>query len=381
MSFTLADVLPSVAASFGLPVADDLTANILSVTPGRDVVVLLIDGLGAELLARHADVAPTLAGHRVDTLLCGFPATTATSLTSLAVGAPCAQHGIPGYSFAMPDSDGPRLFNALRWRLDSAVGEDARQRFPPEDVQPHPSRLQQLAAADIDVHYVVPAYQRDSGLTAAAFRAPGTLHPASTLDEVRAGVLAVTGPAGTRSRFAYAYFADLDATGHLHGPESPQWIEVLRTIDECVADLLSDLPASCTLLVTGDHGMIHADTVVDLESMPALARDVRLIAGEARARHIYLSDTAALPDALARWSEGLAQHARVVSREQAVDERWFGPTPPGLVVLSRIGDLIAVAGGRSVLVLPGREPFESVMVGHHGAFSADEQRVPLIASR
>jgi predicted AlkP superfamily pyrophosphatase or phosphodiesterase len=373
---TLADLLPSVAASFGMD-----SPGPLAIAPNRDVVVLLIDGLGAELLTRHRASAPTLAAHISGTLTAGFPATTSTSLTSLALGAPCSAHGIIGYSFAVPDTDGIRLFNSLRWRFDSATGDDARESFPPETAQPGTSRLQEIAAHGVEVHYVIPEYQHRSGLTRASFRAPGTLHPAATLDEVRAGILEVAVHPGTRSRFAYAYFPDLDSAGHLHGPESPEALAVLRDIDEFAAGLLTDLPDTCTLIITGDHGMIHASTAVDLDAREILHRDVRLVGGEARVRHIYLENPAALTDALDTWRAELSMHANVVSREQAIDEHWFGSTPPAPVIANRIGDLVAVAEGRTVLVRPRREPLESAMVGHHGARTADEQLVPLIASR
>ncbi|WP_040815432.1 alkaline phosphatase family protein [Nocardia concava] len=372
---TLADILPSVAATFGLD-----PGNPLGVAPNRDVVVLLVDGLGAELLARHREIAPTLAAHVTTTLTAGFPATTATSLTSLALGAPCATHGIIGYSFALPDGDGPRLLNSLRWKLDSATGEDARGQFPPESVQPRPSRLEDLAAHGVEVHYVIPGYQRESGLTRAAFRAPGTLHPASTLDELRTGILTVANHSDRASRFAYAYFADLDANGHLYGPESPQWLAMLADIDACIADLFAELPSTCTVLITGDHGMIHADTIIDLDTCPALHRDVRLIGGEARVRHIYLDSPAASADAHAAWTAELSSHATVITREQAIDEHWFGPTPPTEVIASRIGDLIAVAEGSAVLIRPAAEPLESSLIGHHGARTPAEQLIPLIAT-
>ncbi|MFI5715585.1 alkaline phosphatase family protein [Nocardia sp. NPDC051750] len=376
MLYTLADILPAVAASFGSG-----THNPLGFVPNRDVVVLLIDGLGAELLARHRDLTPTLTARATTTLTAGFPATTATSLTSLALGAPCATHGIIGYSFAVPAAGGVRLFNSLRWRFDSATGDDAREAFPPETVQPGTSRLQDLAAHGVEVHYVVPEYQVRSGLTRASFRAPGTLHPAATLDEVRAGILEVATHPGTGSRFAYAYFPDLDSTGHIYGPESSEALAVLREIDAFAAGLLTDLPDTCTLVITGDHGMIHADNAVDLDTRDGLLRGVRLIAGEARVRHIYLDRAEAAADTLARWSAELAADAHVVSREQALDEHWFGPTPPAPVIADRIGDLIAVAEGRSVLLRPEHEPLESAMIGHHGARTPDEQLVPLITSR
>lgn len=376
----LADILPAVAASFGLGGNDAATVP-FALAPNRDVVVLLIDGLGANLLARHRELAPTLNARIARAIAAGFPATTATSLSTLAVGAPCGAHGIIGYSFGLPAEigSGRRLFNSLRWRHDSARGDDARTDLPPREVQPRTSRLEQLAAAGIDVHYVAPGYQEHSGLTRASFRAGGTFHDASTIDELRDGVLEVAALPGTQRNFVYAYYPDLDAAGHIFGPESPEWKGELIKVDALVADLLSALPSTTTLLVTGDHGMIAAGHAVDLDAEKELASGVILVAGEARVRHVYTESAAATGDVRERWAQTLGGHARVVTKEQALDEQWFGPTPPSADIERRIGDVLAVAEGTSVLLRPAGEPDESAMVGHHGAWTADEQWVPLIA--
>ncbi|BDH56704.1 hypothetical protein MTP03_16430 [Tsukamurella sp. PLM1] len=216
MAGTLSDVLPSVCSAFGIA-----GPNPLGLSVQRDVVLLLIDGLGSELLARHAADAPTLAARVSDTLDAGFPATTATSLSSLAIGAPCAAHGIVGYSFGVPDEHGRRLFNSLRWTIDGASGPDARESHPPTELQRRHSKLETLAAAGAEIHYVVPAYQEKSGLTRAAFRARGELHPASHIEDVRGGVLDVARHDSPDRRFAYAYVGQLDAAGHIHGPGHP----------------------------------------------------------------------------------------------------------------------------------------------------------------
>lgn len=377
---SLADILPAVAASYSAG-SDDGQDSPFDVIPNRDVVVLLIDGLGANLVERHKDLAPTLHARMARTITAGFPATTATSLSTLAIGAPCGAHGIIGYSFGLPGEDGDRrLFNSLRWRFDSARGEDARDALPPREVQRRSSRLEQLAGAGVAVHYVVPAYQERSGLTRASFRADGTFHDASTIDEVRAGVLGVTALPGAGRNFVYAYYPDLDANGHIFGPGSTQWCAELAKVDGLVADLLSELPASATLLVTGDHGMVAAGHAVDLDAEKELASDVILVAGEARVRHVYATSPEAVGDVQRRWAETLGEHARVVTKEQALDEHWFGPTPPVGDIARRIGDVLAVAEGTSVLLRRAGEPDESTMIGHHGAWTDDEQRVPLIAS-
>ena len=366
---SLADVMPSIAAALGAH-----GPNPLGMDPTRDAVLMLVDGLGAELIREHAEHAPTLASMTTRMISAGFPSTTATSLTSLAVGAPCSQHGIVGYSFQISDSAGPTSFNPLRWTLESSGGPTAIDRFPPREVQTMPSLLEILAAEGVEITYVMRADFRDSGLTRAAFRADGTYQPADTLEEIRRAVTATVSRPSRVSRFVYAYFGDLDMIGHLHGPGSPEWLHCLREVDAFIADLATDLPPDCRLVVTADHGMVTAETSVDIDTTPALLSDVITVAGEARVRHAYAREGAA-QNVLAAWTSELSGRARVLSREQALDERLFGP---GRDHADRLGDVIAIATGGVVLTRSQNEELESSLLGHHGANTAAEQHVPLI---
>lgn len=366
---SLADVMPSIAAALGAH-----GPNPLGMDPTRDAVLMLVDGLGAELIREHAEHAPTLASMTTRMISAGFPSTTATSLTSLAVGAPCSQHGIVGYSFQISDSAGPTSFNPLRWTLESSGGPTAIDRFPPREVQTMPSLLEVLAAEGVEITYVMRADFRDSGLTRAAFRADGTYLPANTLEEIRRAVTATVSRPSRVSRFVYAYFGDLDMIGHLHGPGSPEWLHCLREVDAFIADLATDLPPDCRLVVTADHGMVTAETSVDIDTTPALLSDVITVAGEARVRHAYAREGAA-QNVLAAWTSELSGRARVLSREQALDERLFGP---GRDHADRLGDVIAIATGGVVLTRSQNEELESSLLGHHGANTAAEQHIPLI---
>lgn len=367
---SLADVMPSVAASLGVEIR-----NPLGLAPTGDTVLMLVDGLGAELIRRYAREAPTLAAMTTRMISAGFPSTTATSLTSLAVGAPCSRHGIVGYSFRITDAAGPPTsFNPLRWTLGSAGGPSAADRFPPREVQQQPSLLELLGAEGVGISYVMREDFRESGLTRAAFRADGEYLAANSLTEIACGVLHAVGRPSRTRRFVYAYYGDLDMIGHIHGPGSPEWIKSLRAVDSFIADLATDLPLDCTLLVTADHGMVSAETAIDIDSTPELLANVDTVAGEARVRHVY-SLPGAAGDVLSAWGSALDGHARVITREQALDEQLFGP---GRDHAHRLGDVIAIATGGVVLTRTKNEELESSLVGHHGANTAAEQHIPMI---
>src|SRR5699024_1634070 len=65
---------------------------------GRDVVVLL-DGLGADLLAEHRSLTPTLRRLEQETtrIRTVAPSTTATAMVSLHTGLAPLEHGVLGY--------------------------------------------------------------------------------------------------------------------------------------------------------------------------------------------------------------------------------------------------------------------------------------------
>lgn len=367
---TLADVLPAVDAALR-----DSPSTSVPIPPGRDAVVLLIDGLGSVLLDEFASHAPTLTSLRSTVLRAGFPATTATSTTSLMMGAPCGSHGIIGYSFRL--SSPGRTLNALRWTFDRSDGPSALDSIAPEDVQPLPGLITDMADRGVEVTYVMPGIFEGSGLTRAAFRAPGTFRPATNPDEIRRQVTAALSPTGQTRRLVYAYWSELDMAGHIHGPGSTEWVAALGNADRLVADLAADLPAGTILAVTGDHGMVRAEHRIDIDTTPGLLDGVDEVAGEMRVRHVYTAPGRS--DAvLSTWRGALGDHAYAVPRDQVLDEHWFGPHTTD-AVRERIGDLVAVARGTSILTRTLNEPtYENNMPGHHGAWTADEQLVPLL---
>jgi hypothetical protein len=121
-------------------------------------------------------------------------------------------------------------------------------------------------------------------------------------------------------------------------------------------------------------GVTDADRL-DLDAEPALAAGVRLLAGEPRARHVYARPGAAA-DVLAAWRGTLGDRADVRSRDEAVDAGWFGPVPDR--VRPRIGDVVAVPHGTTVLVRPAAEPGLTALPGQHGGLTEAELLVPLL---
>lgn len=364
----LADVTPSVFAAMGVA---GFEARIPLRGQLAGACVLLIDGLGAELLDAHARDAPVLAGMRGQTLQVGFPATTAAGLAAVGTGCRSGEHGMVGYTFRIP---GAGVVNALRWR-PHPWGDDLRSVVEPERVQPLTTTFERAVAAGMAVSVVSNAEFADSGLTRAVLRG-GRYVGVQGLGDLAASVRAAISARG----FCYGYHGDLDLIGHLYGPGSEAWRLQLQQVDRLVESVVEGLPPGGLLVVVADHGMVtvHAQDVVDVDDCAPLAQGVLDIGGEARARHVYVAD-GAVDDVLAAWRATLADRAWVVTKDEAIDAGWFGARI-GEHVRPRIGDVVAAARGSAAMVRRRVEPMESALIGQHGSLTTAEQRIPLLVA-
>jgi hypothetical protein len=114
----LAGVLPAVVRSLGVaePRGEaDGPRDLLDLLPARRSIVVLIDGLGYDLLRQRGGHAPFLRGLLPSAyrLCAGFPSTTATSMGTFGTGLPPGAHGLVGYEVLVPGED--RLLNELSW--------------------------------------------------------------------------------------------------------------------------------------------------------------------------------------------------------------------------------------------------------------------------
>jgi hypothetical protein len=325
---------------------------------GADQVVLLIlDGLGWEQLEAHQSLMPALASLTGGAITTVAPSTTATALSSIATGLTPAEHGLLGYRILLSGE----ILNVLRWT--STLG-DRRRALPPRDIQPFPAFLGH------GVPVVSPAELQSSAFTEAHLRGsrPVGWRAASAIP-VEVGRLLRDG-----ERVVYAYYGGIDKTAHERGFGDFYDAE-LRAADRLVADVLDQLTPGSVLLVTADHGQVDVGSRIIEPDADVLAM-VALQSGEGRFRWWHATSGAAAELAAAA-IERYRDMAWIVTREQTIDEHWFGPTLASPLA-GRLGD-VALAAYEPVSFHDPADtgPFE--LVCRHGSLTSAEMLVPLLA--
>ena len=333
---------------------------------GRELL-FLIDGFGFDTLSKYADVMPTMSRMiNFGKIQTAFPSTTATSLATLTTGELPGVHGMLGYTVQVPRSGG-RLLNALKWD----------ERVDPENWQPVETLFQRAAKTGITVTHVAAKRYENSGFTRAVFR--GAQYKGAN---VVADLVSETKQALQKTpSFVYLYVNDLDNAGHSDGVGSDKWIAALSAIDQMVSQLMKEVPKGTRIWVTSDHGMINVEEKIIIGQDNPLLTGVSVIAGEPRARHLYLDNDSvqARIDAASLWQQYLQEKALVLTREQAISSDLFGAQLSADAV-DRMGEVIAIARGGLVLLDPERADKEGAMVGHHGSDSEIESQVGLLTT-
>ena len=369
---SLADLAPSLLASMG--VAD--MPNALGLDSCDGFCLFLIDGLGWEQVLAHGSVAPFLASHAEQgrPITAPFPSTTSASLGSVGTGLPPGEHGLTGYTFAVPGFDRP--MNSLLWEL-YGIGPHVglADSVVPEEFQPNPTMFERAQDAGFSVTVVGPPPYEGSPFSRAVLRG-GDFVGAYWFEDI---VAAAAGALRRPRPAVYLYHPDLDTTGHGLGVGSEQWIEQLARFDRLVESLAVELPRGGLLVVTGDHGMINLEEKIDVADQPELMEGVRMMAGDGRARQLYVREGAA-EDVLATWREILGDRMWVVSGREAMESGWFGPTVVD-TIRRRIGDVIAAAHAPVGVFQRDVDPLYASLLGHHGSMTSAEQLVPLIEVR
>ncbi|MFM5904837.1 MAG: alkaline phosphatase family protein [Micrococcales bacterium] len=344
--------------------------NRLSFRRAKQVCAILVDGLGSHNLKAAAGHAPFLNASMAasgTTISCGFPATTATSITSFATGVSAGQHGLIGYQIFDRESDS--YLNMLSGWSDS---------FKPGDWQVSKTVSEVAGEKGVGVFFVGPPEYEGTGFTNATMPAAQYLGAKTISDRVDRALELMN---ARSDALVYLYVPELDQAAHAKGSGSTFWLEKVEELDWQMKRLASALPKTAGAVLVADHGVIdvHQDHHIYLDDLSFEWERVQAIAGDPRVAYLYLKDRSVgeLANAKARLQTELGAAALVLGATEMVEGGLFGSLNQDL--MSRFPDLAVLAMTTVAFYHRGfAKPQSLKMIGQHGSLSHTELMIPMI---
>ena len=366
-------MLPSVPKSLGRLSEVYLSAylalsspqNPLKLAQKKSYLVILVDGLGVSNI-RSAGGHAGFLNQRLrssKSLFSGFPATTTSSLTSLATGQATGNHAVLGH----------RVYDR-RLKQNINFLNDLGAELDPRHYQNLETISEEAAKQGVKVSSIGPAEYDRSGFTMATMPNAKYIPAAGFQDRFACARKALA----YSNSLTYLYFPELDQLAHQFGSKSIQWLQVIEELDSELAKFAKSIPNTSGVVLTADHGVIDVATErhVYLDEYECFD-DLEQIGGDPRVGFLYFPEGVDLESKSAQIKDAIGKLSDLVTVDEIVNAGWLGSLSdqakfmaPDLVLLPKSDRVIyhrGFAKARSLL-----------MIGQHGGMTQAEWEVPLI---
>jgi len=364
-----------VAACGGKPLHAPLRN--FSVGEPRNLVLLIVDGLGDALLRRHG-AGGELERRRRGALTSVFPSTTASAITTTYTGCTPREHGLTGWYTLFGEAAcvaAPLPFHSRGDKLPlGARGVRGADLFTAA------SLFDGLAAHPVVVSHrsIIDSQYNLHHCGRAERRAYDDLE-----GFVRETEAAVKSPPHGR-KFVYAYWPEFDTLSHRHGCESAVAQSQFAAVDAAFGALLRRLAGTETAVIaTADHGFLDSPAAESLEfaDAPGLAALLRYpLCGERRIAFCHVQE-GRVAEFMARARAWLGERAQVLESRALVEEGWFGAGAAHPRFAERVGDVALMMN--ACYTIKDWTPGEArhLHIGNHGGASEEEMMIPLVVAQ
>jgi predicted AlkP superfamily pyrophosphatase or phosphodiesterase len=338
--------------------------NPLLLKPKSKVLVILIDGLGAEQILSRSGHCRFLANgvSAGQTAFSAFPATTSTNIGSFATGLMPGEHGLVGHQV---------LDREHNLRINLLTGWNSET--DPLKWQPNLTISELSHTKGVITNVIAAAEYENTGYTLATMREAQFL-PAEGIGDRFDRALEVLN--SREASLTYLYIPELDKYGHRNGWQSPGWSALLEEVDGQISRLAARLPKDCGVLVTSDHGMVDTSPQMHLVLDTYFDSSLDWFGGDTRVAYIYLNDESAVASVVSKF-DALRNSLTAVPTADLVRSGFYGNVSS--LAEQRLPEVVLFAKGSHTLFhseYSKKKSFE--MIAHHGSVTAAEIRIPLV---
>ena len=321
----------------------------------KNVVTILCDGMGSNIMDRMLDGNSFLIKNRIKPITTVFPATTVAATTSMMTGLNPVETGMLGWDMYYKDLD-----KTITVFINSAK-EDMNY-IPIEEAKEYNDK-HMIRKSIMDQLNEKGKYK---GYTLFPF-GDGAY---STIDEMFDIIEEKCNEEG--KKYIYAYDDDPDHTMHEIGCDKPEIKNIIRNLNDRIESLSKTLKDTI-IFVVADHGHCNVENLFikdypDIEE--CLLRNTSL---EPRAINFFIK-----PEKKEIFVELFNKYFEndfdLYTMNEVIESKLFGDGKENEIYRDALGDYLAIAKTNKTLLYTGSE----VLKSQHAGYTDDEILVPLI---
>lgn len=348
----IANLPNSVLKKFGVPTVGDTLplADRYLEKDYKNIVVLLLDGMGKFIMDRHLEKDGPFQTHLAGVYNSVFLSTTVAATTSILSGLQPCEHSWLGWDCYYPqiDKNVTVFLNTVQGTEDQAAPYSVARRYTP-----YVNVIQKLTGAGKQAYAVTP------------FLSPNP----KNIQQVCAEIKRLCRKPG--SKYIYGYWNQPDGLLHRNGGGTDIVIEAMRELEDTVSRMAAELEDTL-LIVTADHGHIDNE-YVELKNYPKLCACLkRWPSLEPRALNLFIKD--GMKETFEEeFNREFGDSFILMPMEEVLDRNLFGTGAHHKNFRGMLGDYLAIATGNLSIYFD-----EKLWLSMHGSVTEDEMEIPFI---
>ncbi len=325
----------------------------------KNVVLMVLDGLGSKILDYHLDETNFLRKNKVDDISSVFPSTTATATISLRSGLSPIEHGWLGWACYFKEYDSViELFTNKDFYSQKPVAEES------------------IAFASMPFSSINEKISLASNNKVKTWEIFPQFHSNGFKDFDKAADKLKEICNNKEQNYIYFYWNNPDSIIHKNGCFSDKAKENINQINKYIENISSML-GDTLLIVTADHGHLDVSKYISLNEYPNLTKYLSAPPSmEARVVSFNIK-----PDVLEKFQiefNSLFSDEFVLFHKQEYIEKFLGKGIKHPKINDFVGDFVALASGTWAFTYQHNGSTFKDFKSLHASFTKNEMIVPLI---
>lgn len=329
--------------------------EILEKIQPKNIVTILCDGMGANILDRTLNYGDFLLENKLKSITTVFPATTVAATTSMMTGLNPVETGMLAWDMYFKDIDKV---------ITTFIGSEKSD----QDHVPLPEAVKYR-----EEHMITKTIMdeiNEKGEYKGYTVSPYGDTPYQTIDEMYEIIKNKCKEPG--KKYIYAYDTEPDSTMHKLGCDSEEAKTLIRETSHRIEKLSSEVEDTI-IFVVADHGHINVKHIF-LGDYPDIIDCLKMNTSfEPRNVNFFIKD-GKKEEFVRLFNQYFSEDFDLYPMDEVIKSRLFGDGEENSIYRDALGDYLAIAKTDKAIIYGGSTP----LISQHAGYSDDEIYVPLI---